>query len=108
MKKKPTTRKRSVWSKIKRVALWLFLGQLVYIVICKWIHPPITITQVVDVVKGYGLKKDNIAYDAMGSNIKLAVMAAEDQLFPDHNGFDVKAIKKAQKYNEKNPNRVRG
>lgn len=35
-------------------------------------------------------------------------MAAEDQLFPDHNGFDIKAIKKAQKYNQKHPNRVRG
>ena len=35
-------------------------------------------------------------------------MAAEDQLFPDHNGFDIKAIKKAQKFNEKHPNRVRG
>jgi monofunctional biosynthetic peptidoglycan transglycosylase len=44
----------------------------------------------------------------MGPNIKLAVMAGEDQLFPDHNGFDIKAIKKAQKYNEKHPNRVRG
>jgi len=35
-------------------------------------------------------------------------MAAEDQLFPDHNGFDIKAIKKAQKYNEKHPTKVRG
>ncbi|MBC7866015.1 MAG: monofunctional biosynthetic peptidoglycan transglycosylase, partial [Gloeobacteraceae cyanobacterium ES-bin-316] len=26
----------------------------------------------------------------------------------DHNGFDIKAIKKAQKYNEKHPARVRG
>lgn len=86
----------------------MFITHLFYMLLCKWINPPITITQVVDVVKGHGLKKDNISYDAMGSNIKLAVMAAEDQLFPDHNGFDVKAIKKAQKYNEKHPTRVRG
>lgn len=86
----------------------MFISHLLYLLLCKWINPPITITQVVDVVKGHGLKKDNISYDAMGSNIKLAVMAAEDQLFPDHNGFDVKAIKKAQKYNEKHPTRVRG
>lgn len=108
MKKKSNTSKRSTWATMKRVALWLFIAQLGYIIICKWLNPPITITQVVDVVKGYGLKKDNIGYDAMGSNIKLAVMAAEDQLFPDHNGFDVRAIKKAQKYNEKHPDRVKG
>jgi monofunctional biosynthetic peptidoglycan transglycosylase len=44
----------------------------------------------------------------MSSNAKLAVMAGEDQLFPDHNGFDVKAIKKAVKYNEKHPTKTRG
>lgn len=86
----------------------MFIGQFVYILLTWFINPPITITQLVNVVKGYGLKRDYIDYDEMGPNIKLAVMAAEDQLFPDHNGFDIKAIKKAQKYNEKHPNRVRG
>jgi monofunctional biosynthetic peptidoglycan transglycosylase len=44
----------------------------------------------------------------MGSNIKLAVIAAEDQLFPDHDGFDLKAIKLAVKYNKRHPNKVLG
>ena len=44
----------------------------------------------------------------MGRNIKLAVMASEDQLFPEHDGFDIKAIKKAIKYNEKHPAKTRG
>ena len=86
----------------------MFIGHLLYILLCKWINPPITITQLVNVARGYGLKRDNISYDNMGPNIKLAVMAAEDQLFPDHNGFDVKAIKLAQKYNKKHPAKVRG
>ena len=86
----------------------MFIGQFVYILLTWFINPPITITQLVNVVKGYGLKRDYIGYDEMGPNIKLAVMAAEDQLFPDHNGFDIKAIKKAQKYNEKHPAKVRG
>ena len=37
----------------------------------------------------------------MGTNIKLAVLAGEDQLFPDHNGFDFKSIQKAMKHNQK-------
>lgn len=37
----------------------------------------------------------------MNSNIKLAVIAGEDQLFPDHNGFDFKSIQKAMKHNQK-------
>jgi monofunctional glycosyltransferase len=108
MAKKRTGKKRSLWGKIKRVFLWLFIGHFVYLVLCIWINPPITITQLVSVFQGHGLKRDNIAYDQMGDNIKLAVMGAEDQLFPDHNGFDVKAIKKAQQHNEKHPDRVRG
>ena len=35
-------------------------------------------------------------------------MAAEDQLFPEHNGFDWKSIEKAMKYNKKKPGRIRG
>ncbi|RYY48801.1 MAG: monofunctional biosynthetic peptidoglycan transglycosylase [Chitinophagaceae bacterium] len=108
MAKKTSAKRKSFWSKLKRILLWMFIGQFIYILLTWFINPPITITQLVDLVKGYGLKRDYISYSAMGSNIKLAVMSAEDQLFPDHNGFDVKAIKKAQKYNEKHPTKVRG
>ncbi len=79
-----------------------------YLLLCTWITAPITITQLVSFFSGDGLKRDYIRYDKMGSNIKLAVIAAEDQLFPDHDGFDIKAIKKAMKYNERHPNRTRG
>ena len=40
--------------------------------------------------------------------MKLAVVASEDQVFPDHGGFDWKSIEKAMKYNQKKPNRIRG
>ncbi len=94
--------------KILKVFAWLFILQLGYIIFCCFFNPPITITQTVNVLKGYGLKRDYISYHKMGANIKLAVMAGEDQLFPDHNGFDMKSIKKAMAYNEKHPGRVRG
>jgi len=93
---------------IKKAILYLFFFQLFYILFCKWINPPITITQAVSVVKGDGLKRDYVSFDQMSSNIKLAVMASEDQLFPEHNGFDLKAIEKAVQYNKKHPNRRRG
>jgi monofunctional biosynthetic peptidoglycan transglycosylase len=38
----------------------------------------------------------------------LAVIAAEDQKFPEHWGFDVTAIEKALAHNERNENRIRG
>ncbi|MEO8771231.1 MAG: monofunctional biosynthetic peptidoglycan transglycosylase [Ferruginibacter sp.] len=99
---------KKTWRIFKRVFLWMFILQFVYIILCKWVNPPVTITQLVSLVSGNGLKRDYVSYDEMGSNIKLAVMAGEDQLFPDHDGFDIKAIKKAMKYNEKHPAKTRG
>ncbi len=100
--------KTSWFKKIWKLFLWLFVLQFVYIIFCKWVDPPVTITQTVSLIKGDGLKRDYVSYEEMNNNCKLAVMAAEDQLFPDHDGFDIKAIKKAIKYNEKHPTRRRG
>lgn len=65
-------------------------------------------TQLVSWVSGHGLKRDYISSSNMSAHAKLAVIASEDQLFPDHSGFDWKSIKKAMKYNEKKPGRIRG
>ena len=100
--------KRNWVKKIFRLFVWLFVLQFLYIIFCKWINPPFTLTQVGSIITGHGLKRDYVSYNEMSPNIKLAVMAAEDQLFPDHDGFDLKAIKKAMKYNEKHPTRRRG
>ena len=106
--KKENTRKRSVWGWIKRIALFLFLAQLFYIIILKWVNPPITLTQLGSLLGGTGLKRDYVAGDELSYTIKLAVIASEDQVFPDHDGFDWKSIKGAMKQNEKKPTRVKG
>ena len=94
--------------KIRKVFLILFVAQLVYIVLLKWVDPPITVTQLSEWLNGNGLKRDYIDFDEMSPNIKLAVMASEDQLFPDHNGFDMTSIKQAWMERSKKHKRVRG
>lgn len=84
-----------------KILLAGFLLSIIYVVLCKWVNPPITLTQLSSVITGHGLKRDYIDYNEMGENIKLAVLAGEDQLFPDHNGFDFKSIQKAMKHNQK-------
>lgn len=50
----------------------------------------------------YGkLDRNYIPFDEMGDNVKLAVIASEDQNYFKHNGFDFKAIERAMKHNEK-------
>jgi monofunctional biosynthetic peptidoglycan transglycosylase len=97
-----------LWKWSKRIFLWLFLAQLFYIILLKWVNPPITITQLSSWISGHGLKRDYVGWNSISRNIKLAVISSEDQLFTDHDGFDWKSIKKAMKYNERKPGRTRG
>lgn len=57
---------------------------------------------------GYRAHSDWVSMDDISPWMGLAVIAAEDQKFPDHWGLDVEAIEKALNYNERNANRVRG
>ena len=80
--------------------LFLILANVLFIVFTKWINTPITTVMISSLLRGNGLDRDYISFDEMGRNCKLAVICSEDQLFPDHNGFDWSAIKKAMKYNK--------
>lgn len=97
-----------VWNKLRRIFLYLFIAQLIYIFLLKWINPPITVTQLGSLLSGYGLHRNYVEWKEISPNARLAVMASEDQLFPDHNGLDWKSIEKAMKHNKKKPKRVRG
>lgn len=69
----------------------MFISSLVYIIICRWVMPPVTITQIGNSL-GYGLARDYISWNNISRNVKLAAIASEDQAFPDHSGFDWDAI----------------
>lgn len=81
--------------RVLRIFLYLFLASILYVVVCKWLMPPITITQIGALTGGYGLKRDYVSWDEISPNVKLAAIASEDQLFPDHAGFDWKSIEKS-------------
>lgn len=93
---------------IKKVFLFLLISHLSYLIILRFIGPPITITQLTSILQGEGFRRDHVDLESISPNARLAVMAAEDQLFPDHNGFDIKSIQKALSYNKRKPGRVRG
>ncbi|MCB9046807.1 MAG: monofunctional biosynthetic peptidoglycan transglycosylase [Chitinophagales bacterium] len=78
-----------------RTFLYLLLASLLYVVVCKWVFPPITLTQLNALVEGHGLKRDYLGWNDMPRNIKLAAIASEDQLFTEHDGFDWKALEKS-------------
>lgn len=99
----------TILHRILRILLWIVLIDLGYVVLTKWINPPITLTMVGSIITGHGLTRDYIDFKDMGKQAPLAVMASEDQRFATHNGFDWEAIQKAMDYNN-NPKhkKVRG
>lgn len=57
---------------------------------------------------GYVAHSDWVSMDEISPSMGLAVIASEDQKFPDHWGFDMAAIEKAYSHNERHENRIRG
>jgi len=51
--------------------------------------------------KDFKMDKTWESLDHISPNLPLAVVTSEDQKFEDHFGFDISAIEKATKYNEK-------
>ncbi|OYU56831.1 MAG: monofunctional biosynthetic peptidoglycan transglycosylase [Chitinophagaceae bacterium BSSC1] len=95
---------KNIWRFTKKAMLWMFVSSLLYVIICKWVMPPVTITQISNAF-GYGLKRDYVSGSTLSYNAKLAAIASEDQAFPDHTGFDWDAIEKSLKPKKKGKKR---
>ncbi len=95
------SRLKKIIRKIGKIFLWMFISSLVYTVICRWLMPPITITQISNTFS-HGLKRDYISWKDISYNVKLAAIASEDQAYPDHGGFDWDAIEQSLKPKKKN------
>lgn len=92
---------------IVRSIIGLFLLSIGLVVLYRFVPVPFTLLMIQRCVeqkmdeKDLKLSKDWVSADKISPKMRKAVIAAEDQLFYDHNGFDTKAIEKAMKYNEK-------
>lgn len=97
-----------IFRKILTFMKWFFIISIVSVILFRFIPIPITPTmlyllgeQAFDSERKVVLKKDWESLSNISPNMKLAVIAAEDQLFYEHYGFDFVAIKKAIRNNEK-------
>lgn len=99
---------KRLFGRIFKWFFWAFIFSNIYLVICKWVFPPVTLTQLGSLIQGYGLKRDYIGIGEISPAAKLAAMASEDQLFPDHGGFDWKSIEKSLQNNARKKKKVAG
>ena len=96
-----------MWKKIKQFIFLILLLNVIFIIGGRFFNPLITITQLGGLLEYNKLQRDYISYEEMGSNVKKAVIASEDQKFFSHDGFDYDAIQNAMKSNE-NGKKLRG
>ncbi len=107
---KKRSKVRKFWKWTLRILLFMFISSTIYVIICKWIMPPITITQIANSFS-YGLKRDYVSWDSISPNVKLAAIASEDQMFLEHSGIDWKAIEQSfeePKNKKKKRKRIKG
>ncbi|HIC8807171.1 TPA: monofunctional biosynthetic peptidoglycan transglycosylase [Elizabethkingia anophelis] len=90
-----------MWKFIKRVIFIVIVFNILAIIWGRFFNPPITFIQLGGLAEYGKLDRNYIPFDEMGDNVKLAVIASEDQNYFKHNGFDFKAIERAMKHNEK-------
>ena len=99
---------KKVLKSLKKITLWLLIFHIVYTLIIWIFNPPITFTMMGSLLRGEGLKRDYISLKEMSKHARLSVIAAEDQLFPAHFGFDIKGIQSAMEFNENQTGKLRG
>lgn len=99
---------------ILKLVLSFLLITVVWVLVYKFIPVPLTITMVANSIENLGTEnpviweKDWKSLDEISPQYIKAVIAAEDQKFYTHFGFDIEAIEKAIESNSKNSNKLKG
>ncbi len=84
---------------ILKLLVLLIIISLAWVMIYKFVNPPVTPLMLIRYFEEDGstrsIKKEWKSYDGISGNMKMAVIAAEDQTFPFNDGFDFQAIEEA-------------
>lgn len=98
---------RKILRFIKWAAILFFGSSILVTIIYRFVNPPVTPLMMIRVVEQLAdnekpaMQKDWVSIEDISSNMKLAVIASEDNNFESHFGIDFKAIQKANKLNKK-------
>ena len=92
-----------------------FLFSLLWVLVLRWLAPPATLTMLSRRLSGFGpdslhqpIRYRFVGIDEVAPAVPLALIAAEDQNFLTHHGFDFNAMYKAAQRNRKGKKIVGG
>ena len=98
---------RRIWRWLWCGALAFVVGSLLWVLLYRFVPPPVTLTMLGNAADGRGITKDWMSLSRMDPDMARAAIAAEDSRFCAHGGFDMRAIEQAVKRNAKGK-RLRG
>lgn len=92
--------KRLFQKRLARLRRWFLMllllcvvGSVGAVLLLRWIDPPFSAVMLQRLASEGGPQRQQwVAIDRIQPNMALAVVAAEDQRFPDHSGFDTEQI----------------
>ena len=98
---------RSLLRRLTQALLWFAFGSAVVVLVLRWVPPPGTALMVERKIESWvdgtpiDLQRDWRPWEEIADDLKVAVIAGEDQRFPEHWGFDLAAIQAALAHNER-------
>lgn len=104
---------RNLLRRLLRALLWFAAVSIVLVLVFRWVPPPGTALMLERKVQSWvsgepiDLQREWVSWDHISDDLKVAVIAGEDQKFASHWGFDIPAIQAALAFNERGGN-VRG
>lgn len=97
---------RFLLRRIAKGLLWFAAASVVLVLIFRFVPPPFTALMVERKVESWfdgqpiDLQRDWQPWEKISDDLKVAVIAGEDQKFAEHWGFDIEAIRAALSHNE--------
>lgn len=97
---------RSLLRRLFKLLLWLVALSALLVLLLRWVPPPFTALMIERKVQSWSsgesidLQRSWRPWSELPDDLKMAVIAAEDQKFAEHWGFDVAAIRAALAHNE--------
>ncbi|WP_068827507.1 monofunctional biosynthetic peptidoglycan transglycosylase [Pseudomonas sp. BMS12] len=101
---------RNLFRRLTKLLLWLAAGSALIVLALRWIDPPGTALMIERKVQSWtddqpiDLQRSWRPWSELPDDLKIAVIAGEDQKFAEHWGFDVAAIRQALAHNAEGGN----
>jgi monofunctional glycosyltransferase len=99
---------RRLFGWLVRLVLIFLIGSVLWVLLYRFVNPPLTFTQLGDMIGGNGARRQWMAIERIDRDMVRAVIAGEDSKFCSHDGFDRQAIEAAMRRNAAGGRVLRG